>query len=61
MEKLHIIAPFVPVFMLLGFINFIVSRINGRPFLDIAEILNTVNRVAYQIQDSLVTLINTAF
>lgn len=59
MEKLHIIAPFVPICMFLGFINFIFSRINGRPFLDIAEILNTLNRVAYQIQATAESLINT--
>jgi hypothetical protein len=54
MEKVYLFIPLVPMVMLVAFLNLLFSGLNGRPLLDIAEILNTVNRVAYAVQAMLV-------
>lgn len=54
MEKLYLFIPLMPIVTILGFFQFLFTRLNGRPLLDIAEILNTVNRVAYAVQAMLV-------
>lgn len=57
MEKLFLFIPLVPMVMMVSFLNLLFSRLNGRPFLDIAELNNTAEKLGYSAMAMLDSLV----